>query len=370
MRFGAGNIRYIAVNKHRPWTVLRSSGYRELVRLAHRVPRGRSMLQKLVDRPIGRMADSCFDDCDLIIQCGAPVFTKDCDRAEWGALLWHGTLSRIGSRIPVLNLAAGSCFPWDERESPPVTARTGEHIRRMHGICRATTVRDYLARQVCASLGLRVELIPCSALLSAPAVPEFRKKTRGERLSLLINYMHSGGHYSWGRPVDSAGWERTVREFVNRMSPRYRIRFLCHNSKEENLARGLWPQHEIVMPATAEQYHAVLGEVDAALCNRLHAAVALASIGVPSVAVGSDTRLLMVGQLNLPIHFVDDVSADSLEEEIEHLIAIREQERERLLALKEHTRSLYRRVLETTSRPAAVAADDAVYSGRSSVSAA
>jgi glycosyltransferase involved in cell wall biosynthesis len=77
------------------------------------------------------------------------------------------------------------------------------------------------------------------------------------------------------------------------------------------------------------------------VCNRLHAAVALASVGIPSVSVGTDTRLLMVAAIGLPYRYVKDVDTELLEDAIETLLEHRNDERDRLLELREWTWSRY-----------------------------
>ncbi|HMF76537.1 MAG TPA: polysaccharide pyruvyl transferase family protein [Bryobacteraceae bacterium] len=339
-----GAIDYIPINKHKPWTVFRAPLQRGLLKLTCQAPRGRYSLQTLVDRNTARFASSYFDECDFIIQCGAPVFWMECHKSEWATALWRGVLERLAPRIPILNLAAGSAFPWGQREKPRLSDGDRDFIRHITGLCRATAVRDRLAVRLCSSLGLDVNLIPCSAFLSAATV-ERRPPTSGP-LSLLVNYMQGGGHYSWDEePVDSAKWEETMKKLLARVGDRYRISFLCHNLAEEKLAQRLWPGREIIKPRSAEEYHRCIAGADIALCNRMHASVALASIGVPSVAIGTDTRLLMVGELGLPVHFVNDATADLLEHQLHHLASGREAERERLMALKASTLAQYRELL-------------------------
>ena len=77
----------------------------------------------------------------------------------------------------------------------------------------------------------------------------------------------------------------------------------------------------------------------------MHASVGLASLGIPSIAVGTDTRLLMVKALGLPSAYVKEMNVDQLEDMLENLIKHRGQERERLLALKSETRKEYLRVV-------------------------
>lgn len=85
----------------------------------------------------------------------------------------------------------------------------------------------------------------------------------------------------------------------------------------------------------------------AAVCNRLHAPVTLARAEIPSVYVGTDTRLPMVAAIRLPCRYVKGASVGQLEVEVETLLRNRTAERERLIALRESTWNRY--VREVTS---------------------
>jgi hypothetical protein len=74
----------------------------------------------------------------------------------------------------------------------------------------------------------------------------------------------------------------------------------------------------------------------------------MAGLGIPSVAVCTDTRLLMVDELGLPIHYVKEVDADTLEEETEFLIKNSSSVQHRLLTLQLATWNKYKVVIEET----------------------
>jgi hypothetical protein len=133
-----------------------------------------------------------------------------------------------------------------------------------------------------------------------------------------------------------------MTELMERLSARHPLAFLCHNEQEAELARDLAPSVLRIQPSTTKEYLATVSGAAAAVCNRLHASVALAGLGIPSIAVGTDTRLLMVSQLGLPVHYVKDVTAALLEEQIESVVATGSLERERLLDLKDQTFKDYR----------------------------
>ena len=87
-----------------------------------------------------------------------------------------------------------------------------------------------------------------------------------------------------------------------------------------------------------------------AICNRMHASVGLAGLGIPSVAVGTDTRILMVKTLNLPCYYVKDASVESLEADVETLIKDKSIQQERLRSLQSDTLSTYIDIVSNTLR--------------------
>ena len=329
--------RWVAVNKHLPMTVYPPW---HPVSWTRHLPRGRNRAAALLGGLLHSFGGSVFDACDALVQCGAPVYWPGCHRAEWAETVWHQVLGRLAGDRPVLNLAAGSCYPWERQPERFESAEDADYVRRITAYCRATSVRDPLARRLVASVGPEPALIPCSAFLA----------TRDESLRpgeglVVVNYMAQGGHFEWGQHIDASVWEGKVRGLLARLGRRHRLAFLCHDDREERLARRLDPALPRIFPRDGRSYGEALGGVEAALCNRMHASVALAGMGIPSVAVGTDTRLRMVEMLGLPIRFAKDADEAELEAELEALVARRGEERERLRALQDDTWRRYARLM-------------------------
>ena len=152
-------------------------------------------------------------------------------------------------------------------------------------------------------------------------------------------------HYEWKQEIDASAWHKTVETLIGRLRTRHRLAFLCHDEAEYQLARDLDPTLPRLWPKTLQEYFDLVSEAKVALCNRMHASVALASLGIPSIAVCTDTRLFMVETLGLPCVYVKEADADMLEDGLENLLTHRRQERERLLELKSETWNRYIKVV-------------------------
>jgi hypothetical protein len=79
----------------------------------------------------------------------------------------------------------------------------------------------------------------------------------------------------------------------------------------------------------------------AGIFNRMHASVGFAGLGIPSMAIGADTRMLMVENLDLPIMYVKDATPKLLLEALDNAVTSRYVEQERLLQLQARTLESY-----------------------------
>ena len=311
--------RWILLNKHRPETIW-PPGHpcRHLPAWA---PRWR--------RAARRAWGSRFHGCAGIVQCGAPVIWKRCARCEWNGPVWQDVVGELHRRVPVLNLAIGSAYSLSAVPDRVEDPADRDYLRSILGYCRLTTARDKLAQRLAAELGTEIPLIPCSAGLAfdAPESDEARDIA-------FVNYMPKAGHYDFSGDVDEVAWDRTLGEVLARMSRTFRVVFLCHDRREELLAAERFPGYERRRPQTPAEYAALARQAALGLFNRLHGAVALAGMGVPSVAVGNDTRLWMVAEYGLPTFDVRTCAADALWSAFENLARRRGEERQRLLALR------------------------------------
>jgi polysaccharide pyruvyl transferase WcaK-like protein len=325
-------LQFTIINKHDPQT------FYPYISWTRYLPDGRTRAREFLMRRARKNRVSRFDNCDLIVQCGAPVLWHTCGTTtEWRDELWYTIVDKLHASIPVINLAAGSCYPWERQPTTVELPADEAFLRRIHGYCRVTTVRDHLALQLLNSLGLDAQFIPCSASL-APADPAPRGNDDGP---ILINYMAGGGHFDWDQEVNKARWEGIIRELIDRLSRRHRVALLCHDRKEYDLAGALNPSLERIWPKDPAEYGRLVANAKTAVCNRMHASVFMSGLGIPSVAVCTDTRLIMVQEFGLPGLYVKDVDVDRLEDQVERFVRTRSEERERLLSLKKSTLNSY-----------------------------
>jgi len=340
-------LEFVAVNKHSPIGVYPKWHPVKVLRSRRIRPGAARRACRSVSNRILGMGLTHFDSCDAIVQCGAPVYWPDCAHTAWREELWEEVVERLHRRIPVLNLAAGSCYPYDRQPEYFESGEDRQYARWLHSLCRATAVRDQLAFRLLGDAGCNAELIPCSAFLFT--TPSDATETADG--PVLISYMRGGGHqYGWSEGAEPEIWQSATRQLIDRLRKRHRVAMLCHNEEEAGLARELDPTCECIVPRTYSEFPRMVRTAKAALCNRMHAAVALAGMGIPSVAVCTDTRLLMVKQLGLPCFYVKDASAPQLEADLERLIASRHEVAASLKSLQEKTMAKYQDILKAHLR--------------------
>ncbi len=326
-------IHPVVLNKHRPLEVYPRW---HPARILGALRPGSTFYTAWVSRLFGWIKHSRFDACDMIVYAGTPLIWENCHRCEWSVPVWGHVVSRLSDAVPVLIIGGGSCFAWEHQ--PEQLSETGdlEFISRITGMSKLVTVRDAYAKQL---LPGKSTLLPCPAFLSSNK----ENKARQSDGYVLINYMAGAGHYDYGQDIDHSRWAEVLQTTINNLTERgHRVAFLCHDDEEVCLAKDLAPGMNYFIPRSGREYREIAGMADAAICNRLHACVVLAGYGVPSVAVGVDSRLYMVDQLGLPTHYVKSVRAEMLVKDVEGLLRRQRSEAERLLALKRMTMSEYK----------------------------
>jgi len=277
---------------------------------------------------------------DLGVVCGGPLITPYLSRGDLD-LMYHHMLGAFASKsLPVLNLSVGSCYPWENIPKATVDGDNVDFLKRVFEYSSVATVRDELAQRLCADLGEQCELVPDTGFVAGRAFSELVDSQIGQHY-IVINYQKYGANEDWGQNVDPASWRNILKTLIDKLRRRYKIVFICHNEGELRLAEKLDGTIPKYRPRTMQEYAQVISGAIAGICNRLHAAIPLASIGVPAIGVGTDSRLGTLQAIGLPCFYVKDVNVELLEDTLEKLIKNRTTEHERLVALREKALNRY-----------------------------
>ncbi len=341
----SGDAEWLPIEQHRPLDI-----YPKWHPLRYAFPlnhgRGGSMM-----RPIKQLINrrdistllwrlSRAGDLDIGISCGGPLITPNMSRGDLD-LMHHHMFGAFASKgHPLLNLSVGSCYPWEKMPETLTDQDNVKFLKRVFEYSSVTTVRDILAQRLCAGIGEQCELVLDTGFVSGKEFSRLADRCAEQRY-IVINYQKYGANEDWGQNVDPGAWRTTVRNLIDRIRRRYHLVFVCHTEPEVNLAEKMDATIPRYQPKTMQEYAQVISGAIAGISNRLHAAIALASLGVPTVAVGTDTRLGTLQAAGLPCFYVKEATEELLEETLENLVSNRTSEHERLVALREKTLNRY-----------------------------
>lgn len=324
------------------------------LRRLDRVPHGRlKALRRLLDREaLTRWLWTQARDLSgyrLVVACGGPNIIRGAASSPEMNLMFHelyGAFSHQGCKV--LDLAIGSCFPLERLPASAADAFTDQDrvtYRRLIEATSFTTVRDPLARTLMSGLGREAPVIACTAVATGRLFREHEHRLRGTELEpdhVLVNFQEKGANEDWGQAVDTRQWAGQVKAVAESLSKRHRVAFLCHNEHERRIAEALGLELPVIVPSSWQEYAAWACRAKAALVSRVHAALPMAGIGVPCLAVGTDSRLMALETVGIETLFVKRADAGAIEAALESMMANRVRESGRLEANVDAAMSAYR----------------------------
>lgn len=277
---------------------------------------------------------------DLAICCGGPLITPWISRGDLGLMYQHmfGAFQRAG--VPLLNLSVGAAYPRENIPSADVLPADADFLERMFAYSSLTTVRDDLARHLCLRLGRALPLVPDTGFVAGEELVKMHGRDTSPKY-IVLNAQRYGANEDWGQGVDDRRWLATLAELARRLAARAEVLFVCHSESEMRLAAEILPGSARVRPQTVRDYARIVGGAVAGVCTRIHSGIALASVGLPVIGVGTDSRLGTLEALGSPTYYVKEVDVDILETAVDGALRSAAEERDRLLALRSSTRRTY-----------------------------
>jgi polysaccharide pyruvyl transferase WcaK-like protein len=159
---------------------------------------------------------------------------------------------------------------------------------------------------------------------------------------VVVNFMEGGGHFDWGQQINAEAWRESFNSVIDKLKKEgWDIVFIAHDLKEANIAKKYWPTFACVLADSMKEYFDVVRDAAFGVFNRMHASVAAAGLGIPSVAIGTDARNLMVSQLGLPAIFVKNATSEMLNETVFDIVKNRDSYSRKLLDLRRTTFDRY-----------------------------
>lgn len=287
----------------------------------------------------------------LAVACGGPTMVAGAGSTpEMGVMSHHfyGAFSFHG--VPVIDAAVGSCFPI-EGVPASLNATDQEHYRRLIRQTKLITVRESVARDMYATVDCTAPMLPCIAICSGRYFEKVRLRYANESQYIIVNFQAKGSNDDWGQRIDGVAWARLVKGVISDLRrDGHKLIMLCHSKYEGRLARSLAPDLPVAEPKTEEEYAEVIARARVGFVSRIHAGVALAGVGVPSLVVGNDTRLGTTAEMGLPSFFTKRMAREFVVAELDRLLKLGEGEKARLIRLREETISKYGRLFAKHAR--------------------
>lgn len=351
-----GRVEVACIHKHIPVTVRPEWEWyysKGMSKRLDRLPKPLGLRgSRLIDALPLRAATDKILNCDLLVQSGAPVYWFNqgsaSQDAEWFEPLIERRWQRVRDRVPLLNLAAGTCQAYGSDGSEfKQTPATLEHIKKFFDYCRLTTLRDQLSANVLQLVDRSAPVLPCTSIFARrrlgyePAPPEF----------ITLNYMPAGGHYDFRGIIDPQAWETTFVRFAENLAQQEPCVVVCHNRKEYEAAQELLPSLKCFYSEDHREVLRFYARARFGIVNRVHAAFALASYGRPAFVIGTDTRAHMTEQIQLESAFVGDVDLATLNGQVETLRAKSKTYPDTFAALWNEAERRYLELLEEALRP-------------------
>lgn len=285
-------------------------------------------------------------EANLLVQSGAPVYWchedgGHCYKNEWYNPLIKDRWLKYNKKVPLLNLAAGTCQRYYS-DGTEFCDKCNAYIKEFYDYTTVTTVRDSLAQKVFKNIGLNVKVIPCSSIF---AIDEHNLKNEGEEY-VVVNYMKGGAHYTFGQKINFEKWENEFKKFYFDLKKVEKVIISCHNQKEVYEALELDPNAEIFYKK--DDYLAYMrfySKAKFGIMNRVHGAFLMASYGKPSIVIGNDSRARMPEEIGLKHYFVNEIDYDILMKEYEFLKNGADNYKDRFKIIKEKAFEDYMKAL-------------------------
>ena len=336
------------IEQHNHFSVLKSNS---ILQFVDRIPHGklkfiRNIFLSNLGVKIGNYYSKGFSSYDGFLECGGPNLRPNIIDSLELQLMYKFQMAVIfNDKVPCLDLGVGSCIPFNS--SLEIFKDVDKDFwNEIFDITVATSVRDKLAFDIFTKFGRQPYLIPCAAFLSSGHWE--KKGIYNNRLKqyVVINYQKLGSNETWGQNIDSEKWKNTIIKTYSQLSKFHKVIFLCHNRVEYDLAHSLNLGAEIILPESIDEYGRIISNAKVAIVNRVHAAIPLASYGIPSVCIGNDSRLGALEQLGLSTHFTNEIDSEILINNVNILINKLDDEFDRLNELKLKTFELYNNLFQ------------------------
>ncbi|XOJ89838.1 polysaccharide pyruvyl transferase family protein [Methylophilaceae bacterium Uisw_097] len=298
--FDSENIEFVIINKHKPLTVYDNF---LIPRLLNKFFYSFNFANRRYEFYFSNIykyffRKNLFYYCNLIIQCGAPTVFDTAFCAEWVKPIFKNSLYENKNKQTFIDIAGGSCFNFFEINNIKLSNDNLYHFKWLLSFTDLITVRDKLAYKLLSKITKDIKLIPCTAFFASNNFLNYKDLLINKK-NIFINIMPIGGHYTFDAKNNS--WLDEHIDFVKSLLKKYNLIFVAHSEEEYKFQRNVFKNEkncQFFYPKNIDDYFAISSKCSFGIVNRLHASIFLGSIGIDSIAIGNDSRLLMLDEFN------------------------------------------------------------------------
>lgn len=322
------------IHKHSPATAVRGMEFVRNLRVS-----------RVLD-PLARVAQlkNRIDQAEVLIQSGAPIYWchengPHCSANEWfDPLIRKRFLPKRNGR-PFLNIAGGSCQRYHSDGSEiNACPKCKAYITEFFDSCDLTLLRDKLAQKMLNLAGRDAEVLPCTSIFARDQY----NIAPNDGGYIVVNFMEAGGHYTFGQSIDQVKWRKNFSIIVQKLELHGRVVAACHSVAEEKVVKQIVPHLEtFIVPDKHVAFMNFYAGARFAIVNRVHAGFMMASFGKPVAVIGNDSRALMINNLNLKSHFVEDVDTVLIDQMIDEVLRREHSYKDEIEAIRRQARLDY-----------------------------
>ena len=348
-KYGKFNIQLI--HKHWPITVRNRFDWLHENRITTQIERIKYLngykVSKLLDLfPISKTSDKILSS-DLLVQSGAPLYWSNKNNRSANIGWYHPLIIKrylkIKDKIPLINIAAGSCQHYKSDGSEFLNDQsTLDFIKDFYEISNITTVRDKLIHDIFKKISLNVPLLPCTSIFAK----DLLNILSNEKEYVVLNFMEFGGHYDFNENINKKLWSNTFNSIYEKINKENKTIIVCHSLSEVKSVKNLIPNAVLFYSRNWKDYLLVYSKAKFGIMNRVHGAMVLASFGIPSIIIGNDTRVQMGNLVGIVSFFVNEVTEEIILEAIKKMLVEEKDFSEKFNKIKIETLQKYMSLFE------------------------
>jgi hypothetical protein len=227
---------------------------------------------------------------------------------EWTDEIWNQRIFKHKKKVMILGV--GACQPYHDTAFDLISPTMEKFARETSERAIAITVRDNIASDYLSYYSIRHSKLPCPSIFGKKQL----NVDAGKKEYVVINFMKTGGHYSFDYKLNTQNWIKTVERFYDWLTNEQNetVVFSCHDREEKEVQERYFPGATSFFSENYRDYVNFYAKAKLGFVNRVHAGYPIYSFKTPILVIGTDTRVKMTELIGMYHEFVNDITLDKL----------------------------------------------------------